>query len=193
MKKSFTTRNIFENYILSWNFVFKFVSKNILRWYLNKEKTSLELHAHEINKKRIYLPLYVGHCLDSYQFCHFLNSFSFRNTDLQFSLPIFSIDIGFVQNRLNKKNHSNSYSTQFIRYTTNFCINKIAPDLKMKGLIHSKSKKWFKADVVLTQKMRPASTIVQKGNISFKPFMFSIPWLPNIVSSAIMKSFYHDH
>ena len=150
MKKSFTTRNIFENYILSWNFVFKFVSKNILRWYLNKEKTSLELHAHEINKKRIYLPLYVGHCLDSYQFCHFLNSFSFRNTDLQFSLPIFSIDIGFVQNRLNKKNYSNSYSNQYIRYVVltrflltwkwkNWFIQSLKSDSKLMSYWH---KKW---------------------------------------------------
>ena len=32
------------------------LAKNILRWYLNKEKTSLELYAHEINKKKFICP-----------------------------------------------------------------------------------------------------------------------------------------
>ena len=65
--------------------------------------------------------------------------------------------------------------------------------MKIQVYVCNMSEKDFRIMSNWHKKFGPASAIVHKGNISFKPFMFSIPWFPNFVSSAIMKSFYHDH
>ena len=74
-EKTFTTKIIlcYENYMLTWKLCIQIRLQKYFKMLSEQKENILGMVHSRYEKKNIIFPMYVGHCFDFHQFCHFLN------------------------------------------------------------------------------------------------------------------------